>query len=94
LNSSTIPANGLERELTGFVRISLGLFGLPVLAVGILLLVLGLHEGRASSMERLAAGVDVTYYVDVSKVVAGALIILVGLALTYAAARPQQRVRG
>ncbi|HWD64833.1 MAG TPA: hypothetical protein VG405_06625 [Solirubrobacteraceae bacterium] len=45
MNGDADPLNGFERETRGVVRISLGLLALPVLALGIAMFVLGLHEG-------------------------------------------------
>lgn len=88
MDRGVIALNGFERETRGLVRFSLLLVALPVLAIGIALLVLGLHEGRAPNGFMLAAGRHVTYYVNASRVVAGSTVTLVGLAMVSAASRP------
>jgi hypothetical protein len=79
--------SGIEGELRGLVRISLVLLALPVLALGIMLLLLGLNAATAPSGEMLAAGRDLTYYVNVSQVIAGSATILVGSAMVGGAGR-------
>jgi hypothetical protein len=83
--------NGFEREIGSLVRVSLGLVALPICALGIWLLFRGAHEARAPTGMMLAAGLHLTYYVNVSKVIFGSVATLVGSSLGYGSVSPPVR---